>query len=132
MAKLSSWPDGMTQQEAYEHWFGDKIDRTPLSEETCKCEEREKEKVLEKARPFKLNANRLVSIGIILFRKMVQPTKLRNCAKASDALEMGTGRLCACPPLKANPIMLACIALDADIFYLNRRTPCGNRKTQCI
>ena len=55
-------PDGKTQQEAYESLFGAKLGRQPMDEKSCKCEERKKERVLEKAKAYEEERERAVSL----------------------------------------------------------------------
>lgn len=55
-------PDGMTQYEAYDDLFKDKIDPNPLTEESCNCGEREKESVLAKASAFQQKREEAMSM----------------------------------------------------------------------
>ncbi|MCC4589589.1 VRR-NUC domain-containing protein [Xanthomonas campestris pv. cannae] len=55
-------PDGKTQLEAYKKLFGDKLDSSAMDAESCNCEERKKERILERAEAYEEQRERAVSL----------------------------------------------------------------------
>lgn len=55
-------PDGKTQLQAYQDLFGGKIDKSPMDEKSCDCEQRKKERVLEKALAHEMERERQTSL----------------------------------------------------------------------
>ncbi|AVS76849.1 hypothetical protein C8246_12685 [Paracidovorax avenae] len=54
--------DGMTQLEAYENIFGDTLEKRAMDAQSCNCEERKKERILERADAYQKQREKAVSL----------------------------------------------------------------------